>query len=229
MDTTSYGNGGGSSSFKQRISLNDYVSLRAKSSSHPIKLESTSRSESPSIAIKQEPSIAETAPPLPPADAAVVATLPTAEPQVIKEEPQLPHLPSPKRVNKKLPTLSLIDELKKRMKDDKVNKENNDYLNNNDADDDDNDDKTSPHQKSKRKHRSKSKKQHHHRSKSSKKSHKSKKNKKSEDNSSTDNSSGSTSSHSTSEAESDHHHHHRHHNHNHNHHHKNKKKLNFSS
>jgi hypothetical protein len=172
----------------KKISLNDYVSLRAKSSSQ---LSSTSNQTSKQSNelntngnelvsnLKQEP--LETIP----TDTATAALVHHSPKVLIKAEPQVT---SPKRskLNKKLPSLSLIDELKKRMNP-KANKENNvgSYGNSFDDEDDENDEEEEEknstesdkdENKSRKRHHSKSKSKSKHRHK--KKSMKSKSKKK---------------------------------------------------
>jgi hypothetical protein len=200
---------------KNKISLNDYVSLRAKSNSQ---LSSTSSTVTPSLVlanIKQQPPpqtvsnrssphtmvVAQQIDPIKqePIEATAIAEnsvvlaehhAAAASPKnlSIKEEPQVLQ-ESPKRAltNKKLPSLSLMDELKKRLNT-KGNKENS-YGHSLDEDDvDDNsdnetnesdDDKESIRKrrhsktgKKKSKHRHRHRRHHHHTHKSSKKSNK---------------------------------------------------------
>ena len=204
----------------KKISLNDYVSLRAKSSSQ---LSSTSNQTSKQVnelntqngselvaSLKQEPM--ETMPG--PTDTATTALEQHHSPKVlIKAEPEVM---SPKRsqTNKKLPSLSLIDELKKRMNP-KANKENNvdSYGNSFDDDDDENEEEEEKsstesdkdeNNKSRKRHHSKSKSKSKHRHK--KKSMKSKSKKKKRQ-------SARTSDESDSEPTRPRRHHHHHHHH----------------
>jgi hypothetical protein len=197
---------------KNKISLNDYVSLRAKSNSQ---LSSSSSTTATPANIKQQPlspphSMVVVAQQIDPvkqepseSNVAIVVenttlalSLPhTASPKnlsIIKEEPRVLQ-ESPKRANanKKLPSLSLMDELKKRLNT-KGNKENSyghsldeDEGSDNEtdeSDDDDNDDDKESSTSSSRKRRhsnktSKKKSKHRHRHRRHRHAHKSSKSK----------------------------------------------------